>query len=49
MRARQISLQTQVEISRLLSPLKIKIVWQETHHTVTEDSGILCQEAIEIA
>jgi hypothetical protein len=47
-RARQVYLQTQGEISGRLSPLKIKTVWRETQHRVTEDSGILCQEGIEL-
>jgi hypothetical protein len=48
-RAHQIYLQTQGEISRWLSPLKIKTVWREAQSRVTEHSGILCQEGIELA
>jgi uncharacterized protein with PIN domain len=44
----QIYLQTQGEISRWLGPLKIKTVWRETQCRVTEHSGILCQEGIEL-
>jgi hypothetical protein len=41
-RACQIYLQTQGEISRLLSPLKIKTRWREAWPRVTEYSRILC-------
>jgi hypothetical protein len=48
-RAHQIYLQTQGEISRQLSPLKIKTVWREAQSRVTEYSGILCHEGIDLA
>jgi hypothetical protein len=41
-RAHQIYVQTQGEISRRLSPLKIKTVWREAQFRVIEYSGILC-------
>jgi DNA-binding transcriptional regulator YdaS (Cro superfamily) len=48
-RAHQIYSLTQGEISRRLSPLKRKTVWREAQSRVTEHSGILCQEGIELA
>jgi hypothetical protein len=48
-RAHQINLQTQGEISRWLSPLKIKTLWREAQLRVTEHSGIFFQEGIELA
>ena len=43
----QANSQTQGEISRWLSPLKIKTGWREAQSRVTEYSGILWQEGIE--
>jgi hypothetical protein len=34
---------------KVVKSLENKDFVQETHHRVTEDSGILCQEAIELA
>jgi hypothetical protein len=48
-RTHQINLQTQGDISRWLSPLKIKTVWREAQLKVTEHSRILCQEGLELA
>jgi hypothetical protein len=47
-RAHQINSQTQGEISRWLSSLKRNTVWREAQSRVTEHSGILCQEGIEL-
>jgi hypothetical protein len=47
-RAHQINLQTQGEISRWLSSLKRKVVWEKTQFTVIEYSEALYQEGIKL-
>jgi hypothetical protein len=47
-RAHQINSQTQGEISRWLSALEGKTMWEETQLRVTEHSEILFQEGIEL-
>ena len=47
-RAHRVNLQTQGEISRWLSPLKRKTVWEKAQFKVTEHSEILYQESIEL-
>jgi hypothetical protein len=48
-RAHQIYSLTRGEVSRWLISLKGNTMWRETRSRVTEHSGILCQEGIELA
>jgi endonuclease III len=47
-RAYQVNSQTQGEISRWLSTLERKTMWEEAQFSVIEYSKTLCQEGIEL-